>query len=255
MGLARLESRCSVCVGEMPTEGTDTQEWVLVQAVDRKQKSVRCLGTPYGWTLWVDGVRVQPILQFKTIICKGCRDSMVKQTKAEISEKNTDSLAKRKRHAKVAALVALAMIPISLVCLAVYLFLDLGEIPRPLILGSIALPVIAAIVWAFIRFNDVKESADEAVEKRTNETHEKSIKDILSQVEILRGNEPTNLGQTHYVVTESVHNRGSTMGWTLFKCWGIMDEPGGTRRDEQTNDFIRWNILEQEIGEWWELQP
>jgi hypothetical protein len=173
----------------------------------------------------------------------------------EVQSDNADGALKRTRHALIARRVALALLIAPLIGFYVFWRSGLDDSMKPALWVGLALPAVAALVWAAIKFDYTDMKAEDVLTSRTHDAHKAAIIGPLSatgrEAEILLDDQPKDLEVAHYVVPEAVAIRGAGTGWTLFKCWGIIDQPGGSRREEKTTAWIREaDTLHQDIGEW-----
>jgi hypothetical protein len=249
--LVELGARCSICHSD-DVDG-DAASWTLVKAEARKTKSARCLGYPMGWTLWVDGLRVSTIQRGSTRLCSSCGTSLKKRVAEETRRSNEESASRRRRHAKTAAWIALALLIPCLGIVGYYFSAGSPDSWKPAFWVSISLPALSGL-WAVLTWFDTSEWIPEyRVRLTMKETLRAPVAELAGQygIELVDGDEPTNLEQAQYIITEAVATTGERSGWTLFNCWGIIDEPGGTRREAKTTDWIRDNnTLHEDIGVW-----
>ena len=251
-----LGSRCVKCHEPIQGEPAQRREWGLVCALQRMQKKVRCTGSPLGWTLVVNGVRTEEIARFQTVLCTPCRDALTIAAEEEAARFNAKEAKDRKLFLWIIGVIGLALVPLTVTTAVMNARSPLTgnwEIAKVLVY---VIQGIAAFVWLIIFAIRTDRTAEEVRTEQVSQLHQASITSVLNahgvNGEVVAGDEPTDLERSHYVVTPEVIVAGAASGWTLFRCIGIFDQPGGARTEVKTTAWIRDNniVHTQDLGAW-----
>ncbi len=191
--LGEIDGMCASC-GRGVEPGDQQQGWALVHAIERLEKSVRCLGFPLGWDLFVDGIKVSPLARFRTAVCSSCVATLREQAIKDAESQRQEREASRKESARLNAFFGVGAVLIAATCFFSASFFSTAE--WVYWVGATFGVIGVVLLLSMFEFTEADDDEDEIVDQEIQAVQDNAILAAIGSsdsAEILRDDQPSEM--------------------------------------------------------------